>query len=136
MEKLTQEQKEQAMLEFRAGQERRVRVGRRIVLTIAILNIVMSVLSFFIDFNIISLIVQIALSIALIYGVTWVRYYLAIGFGLSGIGALYIAGLASVRFPLWAVLFFLAYAIFLFGTCVLLFTSKSVSEYMYAKKHG
>lgn len=63
--------KEQALRNFEIKQERQMRIGRIIVFIIALVNIISSIFSAFVEFNFISLIVQIALSIALFSGVTY-----------------------------------------------------------------
>lgn len=113
--------------------------GKIIVYVIAIINIIGAVVSAFTSFNLITLIVQVALSIALLCGVSWVRYFFAIGSGVSGFLALYLL-LRHIDFSIQSGIGIVIYLVFTLiysiASCVVLFMSKSVSEFLYAQKNG
>ena len=80
--------------------------GRRIVQTIAIIYIVLQIISFFISFNFISLIIGIAIAAGLMSGKNWVRILYLI---FSGIGIvivlLSLSRLAEIAtIPAWLIL--------------------------------
>lgn len=135
---VTKEEREQEYERYLERQQRQFKLGRIIVYTIAILNIVAALISAVVDVNIFSLIIQLALSIALIAGVSWVRYLFVVGAGLStlftfihlleGLNESYMTGgLAAV------LLLQIAYSI---ASCILLLRSNAVSDFLYAQKNG
>lgn len=138
MENLTAKEKEKALKEFELKQERQYKAGRAIVFTIAAVNIVGSLATAFGKFNLFSLIIQIALSIALLYGVSWVRYLFAIGAGLSVfiILAVLSGGGMGANVPVYTVVITLAYLAYSIISSIVLFASKSVSWFLYSQKNG
>ena len=133
---LTQEQKEKVIENYRNKKSRQFNIGRIIVITIAAINVIMSFVSFFIQHNFISLIIQIALSIALIMGVAWVRYLYAIGAGLSILITINLLGSAIDGSPIWLIIFLILELIYSIVSCILLFGNKCVSEFLYSQKNG
>ena len=127
--------KEQALRNFEIKQERQMRIGRIIVFIIALVNIISSIFSAFVEFNFISLIVQIALSIALFSGVTWVRYFFAVGTALSAVFGLY-ALFTTAELPIFSVVYVLAITLFSIISSILLFANKCVDEFLYSQKNG
>ncbi len=138
MNQITEQEKVQSILKFHKKQQRNYMVGKIIVITIATINTLLSLMSFFIDFDYISLVIQIILIIALLYGVVWVRYLFAIGSMLSVYFLLklltngYIVMFTSTYSVIYTV-FLLTYSLI---SCILLFTSKSVSAFLYKQKNG
>lgn len=130
-------EKQQALEAFEKKQNRLYIQGKIIVFVIAILNIVSAAASVFIDLNLITLIVQIALSIALLCGVSWVRYFFAIGAGLSAFLSLYLLCVyMDFSVHLGIAIYLMITMIYSIVSCVVLFVSKSVSEFLYAQKIG
>lgn len=138
------QEKEHALREFEASHEKLYTRGKTIVFTIALLNVVSAVISSVIDFSLLQLAVQIALSIALFRGVSWVKYFFIIGAGLScciSVSLLlknetyWIASLnQTIGILLIAYLVLnLCYSIIV---AILLFKSRAVSEFLYAQKNG
>jgi hypothetical protein len=138
MNNITDQEKVQSIMKFHKKQQRNYMVGKIIVITIATINALLSLMSFFIDFDYISLVIQIILIIALLYGVVWVRYLFAIGsmfsvyFMLKLLTNGFTVMFTSAYIIIFAVLF-LTYSII---SCILLFTSKSVSTFLYKQKNG
>jgi hypothetical protein len=122
--------------QFQAAQERMYHTGKAIVFTIATLNIILSVISFFTDFDFISLIVQIALSIALYRGVRWVKYLFAAGSVISVILILYAFTSGNFDMPNVLIGFLIFCLIFSVFSAIFLFVSKSVSAFLYAQRNG
>ena len=75
------EEKEQALENHNKKREKKILIGKSIILVIAISNMTLSLLSFIIvpGGSFFSVLVQVALSIALIYRVRWVRWFFIIG---------------------------------------------------------
>lgn len=135
-------EKQEAELDsFEEKQRRNFERGRLLVYLIAGINILFDIITILItrEFQFIKFIIHVALSVALIYGVTWVRYLYAI----SGILAVVVSimalpgvigllrgatGAAPVVVMLVLIVFFSA------ASSVILLFSKSVKEYMYTKK--
>ena len=130
-------EKQQALEALEKKQNRLYIQGKIIVFVIAILNIVSAAASVCIDLNLITLIVQIALSIALLCGVSWVRYFFAIGAGLSAFLSLYLLCVyMDFSVHLGIAIYLMITMIYSIVSCVVLFVSKSVSEFLYAQKIG
>ncbi len=129
-------EKQQVLEQLEKEQKRLYLQGKIIVYVIAIINVIGAVVSAFTSFNFITLIVQIALSIALWAGVSWVRYYFAIGAGIGAFLTLYL--LAHIDFSVQPglVVYLILTLIYSIVSCVILFVSKSVSEFLYAQKNG
>ena len=127
-------EKRQVLEQFEKEQERLYLQGKRIVYVIAIINIIGAVVSAFIRFNFVTLIVQIELSLALLFGVPWVKYLFAVGLGLSGFLTLYLL-LEHIDFSsqLGMVIYLVFSLLYFIVSCIVLFTSKSVSEFLYEK---
>lgn len=150
-EKLTDEQKQRMIEEYRAKQERMHQTGKIIVFTIAIIYIVLSIAEFIVSMLSIPhsagpltglilifwLIVQIAWSIALCCGVSWVRYLFVIG---AVIGAFVIVSdmllgeILHTSAP--AIVLAAALIVYQIACAAVLFASKSVSEFLYSQKNG
>ena len=130
-------EEQQAFEQFEKRQERLYLQGKIIVYVLAILNIIGAIVSAFINLNLITLIIQITLSIALLRGVSWVRYFFAIGSGLSVLLILYLL-CAHIDFSVQSgiVIYLVLTLIYSVASCVVLFTSKSVSEFLYVQKNG
>ena len=136
MDNLTKQEKEQALKEYEISQNKRVLVGKTIVVFIASINIILAVLSYIIDFNNFK-IAQIVFSIALISGVTWVRYFFAIGAAINAFSIFYtlwVVG-SQISFPVWVTAVLVIQLVYFIASCILLFTNKNISEYMYARKN-
>jgi hypothetical protein len=137
MDKISSFEKEQAIKEFNLKQERQYKTGKFIVFTIATINIIGSIISAFTNFNLFSLIIQIVLSIALFCGISWVRYLFAIGAALGAFGILYVLIGEGIRpdTPAHVVASIAAYWVYCVISSIVLFASKSVSEFLYSQKN-
>jgi hypothetical protein len=112
-------------------------VGKIILIAIAVINIVSTIFTnLILNFNLLALVVQIALSFALMSGVNWVRYLFAVGAGLAAFITLIYITTPGVVLPVWMIAYFVLNTIYSIVVCVVLFVSKSVSEYIYERKHG
>lgn len=142
MEPIYTPEEKQRMIEEHAQKQKRLYThGKIIVTVIAMVNIVGTIAASFLSFNLFQLIIQIVLSIALLMGVSWVRYLFAVGAALSCFLSFYL--LLATDYSLMSasgkallisyLIFTLCYSII---SCILLFTSKSVSEFLYAQKNG
>ncbi|WP_165861270.1 helix-turn-helix domain-containing protein [Paenibacillus paeoniae] len=129
-------EREQEYARFMERQANKIKRGRIIVYTIAILHILFSIVSFFLSFNILQLIVQIVLSICLIAGVSWVRYLFATGAAISVFLSVQLI-ILTVSEGLIDLLFYTILLVVYSGIgSFLLFKSESVSEFLYTQKNG
>lgn len=145
MEKeLTEMEKQQAIEEFEAKQNRRYKRGKAFVFVIAGINIVFAILSVILNFNLIKLGIQIALSAALVCGITWVKYLFAIRSAIDAFSLLLLllGGVVDISSsnPKYAGYFVVVYLVlalcYSIASTVLLFTSKDISEFLYSQKNG
>lgn len=138
MDKLTEFKKEQALKEFDEKQEKLYKTGKAIVFIIATIEIVSAIFSIFINFNFLTLILRIALSIALFSGVVWVRYFFAASSALSAFLVFFalMSNAAESNIPINIIVYMVFFLIYAIISSILLFTSKSVSEFLYRQKNG
>ena len=141
---------EEELAQFYAAKERRCKIGRIIVFTIATVNVITAVIGFFLNANVLTLAFQILWSVLLYIGVSWVRYFVAVGASLSALLSGFILfvnivvpnddrgfGLIPTEptatyygtMAFWAVYF--AYSL---TSAVLLFRNECVSEFLYRQK--
>ena len=140
----TELEKIQAIKEYEKSQKSLYIRGKIIITVIAVINVVSAVISAVLNFNVITLVIQIALSIALFCGVTWIRYLFAVGSALSCLMSLFLLlggtmDIAASEPPIAGYLY-IAYIIFwlcysLIST-ILLFKSKAVTEFLYSQRNG
>jgi DNA-binding transcriptional MerR regulator len=136
---MTESEREKALIDFEREQQRMVRTGRAIVFTIATLNAVGAIVSAFSNFNFFTLVMQLALSVALYAGVSWVRAYFAasaVFIAFVSLAMLMTAGQSGAPVPPGAVAFLIGHAAYSVASGVILFKSKSVSEFLYMQKNG
>jgi len=136
--RMTESERQATFEQFDKEQRKIYFKGKIIILVIAILNIVCSIVTCALNFNfwtLVALIIQIVLSSALYSGINWVRYLFAAGATIAVFYVFYILGFVYnfnvVRIPNMALyLLFMAYCII---CSIVLFTNKSVSEYIYTR---
>jgi len=136
LEKITEQEKQKAIEEFYAQQEKQYKKGKIIVSTITLLNIIVAIASAFNNFNLLTLIIEISLSIALFCGVRWVRYFFAIEGVLNAVIILYVLMNATVNIPVYYIIIAVIYMIYYVIRSIILFVSKSVSEFLYIQENG
>ena len=129
------EEKEDIIEAYQLNMQRRYCRGKLIVYIIAICNIIFTLLGNCLgNFNIINIIVQIGLSIALLNGVNWARWLFVIGAVLTLLFTLYIYTSTiniTNQIPVSFVVLSILVAIeSLIGGSLLAF-NKSVSEFFY-----
>jgi hypothetical protein len=135
--KLTEEEKAKIMRNLDAHQEKALRTGKMIIIIIASVNIFLSLTTnLLISFNLLPLIVQIALSFALIAGHIWTRNFFAVGAAINVIINIQLitATAAETELPAWAPVFSWTHLTYSLACCILLFTSKSIRGYMLYKR--
>lgn len=132
----SKEERAQLVEEFEVRQRRQFQLGRVIVFAIAGLNVLFVLLSAFAQFNFISLVLNVAVSIALCFGVSWVRYLFIFSSALNILrGLVALIGAAAELTPLLA-LFLILLLAYNVASCILLLRSQAVSDFLYAQKHG
>lgn len=142
MTELTSFEKEQELERHNKRQEKIYKRGKSIVLIIVFLQIVTAVLSMITNSSVLGLIVNLALAAALFFGVSWVRYLLAVANTISiftGLYTLLVAIDYSTVQDISTVYIIIAGGVIgilisIFISCMLFF-SKSVSEFLYHQKH-
>lgn len=136
------DEKQEAELDaFEQRQMRSFERGKRLIWLIAGINILFDLINIFVsnDFQIVQFAVHVALSAALVYGVTWVRYLYAVAGILTVIVTiLALPGLVSLMQVSAVSGIYIAVLIltvcYSAASAVILLFSKSVKEYMYRKK--
>ena len=144
MEKeLTETEKQQAIEDFEAKQNRRYKRGKALVFVIAGINIIFAISSVILNFNLIKLGIQIALSIALCCGITWVKYLFAIRSAIDAFSSLFLllGGVMDIsssnpKYVGYFVVYLVLALCYSIASTVLLFTSKDISEFLYSQKNG
>ncbi len=135
-EQLTTE--EQQVLDKIEKQQARLYLrGKIIVYVIAIVNALGAVVSVFTNFNFFSLIIQLVLSIALLGGFSWARYFFAVRAGISAFLTLpAISEAVELSLQPGVVAYLIVMLVFSIASSVVLFASKAVSEFLYVQKNG
>ena len=128
------EEQDEKLEEFEEVQQRRYSIGKAIVYTIVGINLISVFSSYFIlKGSFFKMLVQIGLNIALLFGVSWVRYLYIVSGILSAI-LLFISFFVTLGMGIgswiWIVVF--EFALVVVET-ILLLSNKSVKEYMYQR---
>lgn len=132
----TKEDRTRAYEQFMERQQRRYRLGKAIVFTIAALNVVFSLISAVLELRLFSLLIQIALSVALFMGVTWVRYLFVFGAALQIFLALNLLLHAGAALPAGWIAVIVVQMIVAGVSGALLLFSSAVSDFLYTQKNG
>lgn len=127
--------------EFEEKQRRSYEMGKKIVYLIAGINILFDIITIFIshEFDFIKILIHTALAIALIYGVTWVRYLYAVS-GILTILLIIMTLPEVIELLHFSAISGINLLVLILAICysavspVVLICSKSVKEYMYSKK--
>ena len=124
---------------IRAMEEKQERMeinGKRLVIIIAVINILASVMVAFVYFKLPTLIIEVVISIAFLLGISWTRYPFALLVYYNAAQGLFLLFTAKDG---TTPLLFAIYSFIVIHGCVsgiVVFISKSVGEYLYTKKHG
>ncbi|RXZ80639.1 MerR family transcriptional regulator [Paenibacillaceae bacterium] len=134
----SKEDRERQYNEFIARQERQFQMGKIIVYTIGVIHIISALVSAVSDFNLFSLILQIAIAIALLAGVTWVRYFYVFGAVITLLGCLFVLfdGEIMGMLPAWIIVWIIVQMVYSVAASILLLRSQAVSDFLYAQKNG
>ncbi|MCR2806152.1 MerR family transcriptional regulator [Paenibacillus soyae] len=119
---------------FLVRQAKQFKRGKIMVTAIASLNVLISLFSLIASGDFISFIIQTVLSICLFLGVSWVRYFFAVGAAFTAFISIQILVLGLME-PLIAIIG-LVQLIYSVAICVLLFRSEAISEFLYSQKNG
>ncbi len=129
-------EREQEYNRFVEKQARQYKTGRAIVFSIAGINMLIALLAFIYNLNVLNLIVQLTLSICLALGVSWVRYLFIIGAGLAVLVYGMVVFVALGEGLLLIGILSLLYVAYAVAVTILLFRSEAVSEFLYKQKNG
>lgn len=140
-ENITETEREQALKEHNLKQEKMIKTGKILVFIFAAYHIFGTVFSAVFSFDIVVMAVRIIFIIVLLLGHTWVKYLLAVFSGLSALiyAFLLLGGVLDFTDAVNKELIIAALVIEMLMQivcCVMLFSSKSITEYMYFKKNG
>ncbi len=139
----TEHEKEEAFLEHKRRQEKLYNQGKLLIIIIAVMQVSSMLLQLVTGGSAFSLIINGALTVALCFGIRWVRYFLATTNAISLITNLIVLfafigtpaetpQLIQSRGVVFASLIFsIACCLFI---SVTLFFSKSVTEFLYAQR--
>lgn len=139
-ENISELESQAALEQFRKKREEMYSKGQAIVVVISVINIIGNILTAFLNFNLLTLIISIALSVALLSGVSWVRYWFAIALAIRAMQILYLLIGGNIDFStgtnlgIVIILLLIIYTAYCIFSCIVLFSSNSVTEYMYSKK--
>lgn len=117
--------------------EKSERIGKVLVVIIAVLNLLAPIANVITDFRLgplLSLVLAGILSAALFSGVTWVRYLFALCAGINTFYMLFLLLGGAIEFTgghLWIVLLLILQLAYSAATCLLLLFSKSIKEFLY-----
>lgn len=132
MEEKSIAQSQAALDEFDKIQKKIYNRGRAIVITIVVITIGGS----FFNFNLLIFILRTVFSLSLFTGAPWVRYLFATFAGIAAFYYLWLLGfIRTASVPLVTIALF-ANMLYCIAVSVIMFTSKSVSEYFYVKRNG
>ncbi|RKP46739.1 MerR family transcriptional regulator [Cohnella endophytica] len=133
----SKEEREEEYERYLKRQERRYKVGKGIVFAIAAINVAAAIFSAVINLALFSLIVQIAISIALFAGVTWVRYVFIFGAALSTLsGFSLLMQWGEYSLPSAVAVLIVGMMVYSVVSCVLLLRSEAVKEFLYTQKYS
>jgi len=141
MENLTAIQKEQDLKNFEIKQNRRLLIGKIIVL----MTIISSILIVFIDLiifnnfnflNIFDIVANVIFSLLLYLGIVWIKYLFVVfaAYNLYNIVVLFL-NLLSYKASLGALIFVSFIILYNFSVCILLLINKYVQEFLYSQKY-
>lgn len=130
------EEKAAAYRRYQKEQGKRFRRGRGIVVGIGALSLIGAVAGLFTEPNLLAFALNVLAAIGLLAGYSWVRYLTAVLFALEGLGLIAVLFFVEIPPALLFLLipYFLLVAYYLTAAC-LLFFSKAVEEYLYARRH-
>lgn len=117
--------------------EKSERIGKVLVVIIAVLNLLAPIANVITDFRLgtlLSLVLAGILSAALFSGVTWVRYLFALGAGINVFYLLFLLLGGALEFTgghFWVILLMVLQLLYSVAACLLLLFSKSVKEFLY-----
>jgi len=136
-DRLTDEQKAQALQETEDKRKKRLFAGRVITYSVASSNIALSVLSAAGDFDALTFVIQMAFSAALFTGLPLSRYLFTFGVGLNAylVFSAPMASEAAQAVPAWVTTVIWGQLAYSVVTCFMLYASKYVGEFMYERKN-
>ncbi len=131
---------DQAIGAFNEKQDRRYRVGRAITITVSVLHLINAAVLGFTVLDVFRLILQFAPAVLLLCGVAWSRYVLAAYAVIDATLVLFVVcsyhiGFEDPKYTALAAVLISAYVLYDIVTSALLFTNKSISVYLYERKH-
>ncbi len=129
-----------AVEEYEKNYQKRYKTGKTIVSVIVIINLLATAVSAIIDFNLFTVIFNVAISIALFLGVSWIRYLCSVFCVLDSFLYLYlITNLSSYpqdTLTVSLIVWFAALIIYKIAVAVLIAFNKNVADFLYAQKNG
>lgn len=129
-----------AIEEYEKNYQKRYETGKKIVAVIVIINLLATTISAIADFNLFTVVINVAFSVALFFGVSWVRYLFS---ALCAIDALVYSSLIFALLsypqdvpPTPLIFLFVVLTAYKIAVAVLIAFNKSVADFLYAQKNG
>lgn len=128
----TKLEKQEILAQIKKENHQKYLNGKKIVTAICISNIIIAIVSLGINFNFISLIISIGLTIGLYFGISWVRYF----FAINAVSALFYATTiltSGQNLGLPVTMFCIISAVYCTAIAICLFINESVSDFLYSQ---
>lgn len=122
--------------EFAKKEKRCEHIGKIIVLTISIFNLVVTALNSFMDFRPVTTALNIVLTVLFMRGFDWIRVLFASILAWNSIWLTFAFFCNITSMPWWLIVLYIIMIAYDITASALLFVSRSVKEYLYVKKNG
>jgi hypothetical protein len=133
MESLLSKEEREAILKEREDRlARNYKRGKIIVAVISVAWTIFTIISIFVNFSIMALIINISAAWALWFGIKWIRVYFAftVVVGLISFLAILFRFELMVEIPAWGLAFIIIQLVFGIISSILLFKDKGVIDFM------
>lgn len=130
---------ENSFNEFAKKEKERERIGKIIILSICIPNLVFTLFNFIVDIqgtNIITSILGVVFTILLMLGFDWVRTLFGALFAWNAIWLTFSFFVLITDLDWWLIIVHVVLIVYCTTASALLFASRSVKEYLYVRKNG
>ena len=136
--KLSKEEREAILIEREEKLERNYKRGRLIVAVISITWILLTIITMFINFNVLALIINITAAGALWFGIKWIRVYFAITVAIGCISFLVLVFNLELLalIPMWGLILSIFQLVFGIAGSILLFKDQGVIDFMEYQKES
>ena len=130
---------ENSFNEFAKKEKERERIGKIIILSICIPNLVFTLFNFIVNIqgtNIITSILGVVFTILLMLGFDWVRTLFGALLAWNAIWLTFTFFVLITDLDWWLIIVYVVLIVYCTTASALLFASRSVKEYLYVRKNG